>query len=284
MLFETVLVLGGGGAKGAYEAGALRALRQTGLSSSIRAYSGTSIGALNCAFIQMKGYEETEEFWLYGNLEKIFFGNGINYIKIVDNIVKARNGQKSFEGLLPRKGLVDFLKLNGIEKLENMKSDFYVCVTDITDLPEDQRIIKPAVAWYEGRKIGRTEYFNLKNTSEEFIMDSLLATSALPVIYPPVEIKESYYVDGGLSDNLPINPLYQREFRKFIVVSTSRINKNSLVRRYPYSEIILIHPSRYLGNLINGTLNFNRSQLRNFFKLGHTDAMSAIKKSNWLNF
>lgn len=279
------LVLGGGGAKGAYEMGACKALSKTGLHNSIRAYSGTSIGAINCALLQLMNYEKSAEVWLGRNIEKIFVSGGINYKEILDIIMNFRKGKKNdFDGIFSRDGLINFFDKIHIYDLENMKNDLYVTVVDISDISENMRIIKPALDWYDGKKTGITKYINLKNTECDYIVKVLLATSAMPVIYPPVEIDGCYYVDGGINDNLPINPIYQRGYRRIIAISTDRINKYSLARKFPSAEILLVHPSGYLGNLFNGTLNFNRNKIRQIFKLGYNDAMNAIKRSNFLNY
>ena len=58
---EYGLVLEGGGAKGAYQIGAWRALREAGV--RIRAVAGTSVGALNGALICMDDFEKAEQIW-----------------------------------------------------------------------------------------------------------------------------------------------------------------------------------------------------------------------------
>lgn len=279
------LVLGGGGAKGAYEIGAWKAISQTGINNNVRICSGSSIGAINLALIQLMDIEQVSEIWLNNNLEKIFVSNGINFKEIIDIIMSIRNGGESdFEGLLSRDGLVELFDKIHLEKLENLKNDFYATVVNISESSKEVNFIKPALDWYDGRKTGITEYINLKNRDYEFIVNVLLATSAIPVVFPPVEIEERYYVDGGINDNLPIHPIYQRGYRKIIAISTERLNKNNLIKKYPLAEILLIHPSSYLGNMFNGTLNFNRQKIRQMFKLGYHDAMNGIKKSNFLNY
>lgn len=273
------LVLGGGGAKGAYEMGAWKAICQLGLNDNIIIYAGTSIGALNCALIQIMGCDNAADVWLKYNLEKIFMSNGINYNDILDIIANIRMGKKTdFEGILSRDGLINLLEELKIEKI---KRDFYVTVVNITRIPKEKRLIKPALDWYEGRRTGVTQYVNLKNTDKDYIIKVLSASSALPVIYTPVEINDQYYVDGGLNDNLPIMPIYQRGYRKIIAISCERVNYYNLMRKFPSTEILLIQPSRYLGNLLNGTLNFNKGKLNNSFKLGYYDAMNAIKRSKF---
>ena len=58
---EYGLVLEGGGAKGAYQIGAFKALREAGI--KIKGISGTSVGALNGALICMGDLEKAEKIW-----------------------------------------------------------------------------------------------------------------------------------------------------------------------------------------------------------------------------
>jgi len=279
------LVLGGGGAKGAYEIGAWKAISQTGLNNHIRIFSGTSIGAINCALIQIMSPEQVAEIWLNNNLEKIFVSGGINYKEIIEIIMNIRNKKKSdFDGILSRVGLIDLFDKFHIEKLENSENNFYVTVVNISKIPEENESIKQQTDSYDGRKPGITEYLNLKKSNNEYIRKVLLATSAIPVVYPPVEIEGRYYVDGGINDNFPIHPIYQGGHRKIIAISTERLNKYNLIKKFPAAEILLIHPSRNLGNIFNGTLNFNRFKLKQAFNLGYYDAMNAIRRNNFLNF
>ncbi|MBQ3955018.1 MAG: patatin-like phospholipase family protein, partial [Clostridia bacterium] len=55
------LALEGGGAKGAYQIGVWRALRQAGI--RIAAVAGSSVGSLNGAMIAMGNLEKAEELW-----------------------------------------------------------------------------------------------------------------------------------------------------------------------------------------------------------------------------
>ena len=58
------LVLSGGGGKGAYEAGVLRALAETGFMEKIGAVSGSSVGGLNAALAGMENVELTKKCWM----------------------------------------------------------------------------------------------------------------------------------------------------------------------------------------------------------------------------
>jgi len=274
------LVLGGGGAKGAYEIGAYHAICQLGLNENIKIYSGSSIGAINCALIQIMDSKKAAKVWLEYNLEERFMANGINYNDILAIINRIKQGkQVDFNGILSRNGLLELLDELNISDIENTDNDFYVAVVNISNIPKERRFLKPAIDWYEGRKTGFTQYINLKNTNKEFIVNILSASSALPIVYTPVTIEDQYFVDGGVNDNLPIYPIYENGYKKIIVVSCERVNYFNIIRKYPLIELILIQPSIYLGNLLNGTLNFNKNKLQQSFELGYHDAINVINRN-----
>ena len=67
---KRAVVLCGGGAKGAYQIGALKALKKVGFKPDI--ITGTSVGALNGAFAVMNDIKRAENIWSNLNMEDIF--------------------------------------------------------------------------------------------------------------------------------------------------------------------------------------------------------------------
>ena len=100
---EYGLVLEGGGAKGAYQIGAWRALKEAGV--KIRGVSGTSVGALNGALICMDDLEKAEKLWA-----------NISYSQVmdVDDALMRRLFDKSqMTGELWRETLKEVFRLLG---------------------------------------------------------------------------------------------------------------------------------------------------------------------------
>lgn len=93
---------------------------------------------------------------------------------------------------VPREGL---LQISGIERIlrenlraksfEELKLPLYVTATDLNN--------------------GRAEYF----CSGELI-NPVIASASIPVLFKPIIINDIHYVDGGVLDNLPIRPLENR--------------------------------------------------------------------------
>ena len=71
---EYGIVLEGGGAKGAYQVGAWKALREAGV--KIKAVAGTSVGALNGALICMDDIDRAEKLWKNIRYSSIMDGSG----------------------------------------------------------------------------------------------------------------------------------------------------------------------------------------------------------------
>ncbi len=273
------LVLSGGGAKGVYQVGVWRALCEFGYNNYIDIYSGSSIGAINSFLIQTMDWKEATNIWLNNDLSKVFFTDGVDSESLAKTIRQILFGKEiQFDSLFTRDGFVELLNAIGLERLEGTTLDTYVTVANVTEIPEEARTLRTAMNWYEGRKSGFTQYVHMRKPETNFIKDILLATSAIPIIYPPEKIGDQYYVDGGINDPLPVYPLNERGVNTIIAVSCDKINYQALKRKYPFMDILLIYPSRNIGNLFNGTLNFDNRKLKDTYYLGYSDGKKAIKK------
>ena len=84
------------------------------------------------------------------------------------------------------------------------------------------------------------------------------------------------YKDGGLTYNLPIKPLYDLGIRQFVVIL---LNHQGVVEvdKFPGSSFLIIKPSRDLGDLVTGTLDFTSKGAKVRMDLGYMDAGRAIR-------
>jgi len=55
------------------------------------------------------------------------------------------------------------------------------------------------------------------------LCQTVIASSSIPVLFPPIEIENQFYVDGGLMDNIPVEPI-KNDCERIIVVNISPIN------------------------------------------------------------
>lgn len=105
------------------------------------------------------------------------------------------------------------------ETFEKSNTDFWATVTNI--------------------ETGKAEYLKLTNVFEQ--MELLRATSAMPIVSKVVEIDGKKYLDGGVSDSIPVEKCKSMEYDKIIVVLTRPIEyrkkkTNSLIAKTKYKK------------------------------------------------
>lgn len=112
---------------------------------------------------------------------------------------------------MPKTGLMNLDRLKNslskdisVDDLKDLKIPFYVTVSDISN--------------------GKVEYIN-----EGPLVKLVQASASIPVLFSPVEIDGKMYSDGGLLDNVPVEPL-QDICKKIIAVNISPIQKTDRVK------------------------------------------------------
>ena len=240
------LVLSGGGGKGAYQVGVLKALAENGLLDDVTAISGASIGAVNAMLYAMEDIELMYKAWEEIEMETIFDVN-------LEMLSQNRYYFSRDEMLSMISKYIDF------EKIKSGKYTIYNSIAKIVP----------------GQEAMEVEYRRLQDYDEETIKKILLASTALPIIYEAVEIDGNYYRDGGICDNTPIQPLYDAGIRQFIVIGLSHGTYD--FSKWPDADFILINPSQDIGSSILGTINFTDYAIEYREMLGYKDGLRSIR-------
>ncbi|NEQ34847.1 MAG: patatin-like phospholipase family protein [Okeania sp. SIO3I5] len=268
------LVLAGGGAKGAYEAGALRYLAE--INFAPHAIAGTSIGALNGAVIASYpdfsvAVEQLNVLWDKLGSEKVLHLNpgktGLDRDKVslfnpdpIEKLLKQavkpaaiRSGKELWVAVFPA------LKIPGI---------------NYDHLLGMVRVLAGSSAkWLRVQDCG----------DDELLYSLLLASAAIPFAFPPREINGKYYVDGALGDNVPLGALSKEGCTHAIVIHLENAgtwNRDD----FPEQAIIEIRPTQSLNKnqaLIAGDitsmLDFSSERISQLKKLGYQDAKYCLE-------
>ncbi|MEO5511617.1 MAG: patatin-like phospholipase family protein [Longimicrobiales bacterium] len=171
---KVVLVLGGGGIKGMAHIGACQAIREAGI--EVSEIVGTSIGGLVGATLA-----------------------GGDSVEVLH--------QKALE--LKRANLVTVNRwavlLNGIRQQSLFRGDVFTSYVESV-LPVDSfaELSMPVTMNAVDLATGETVWLGAGGDSSVSITTAVVASCALPVFYPPVELNGRFLVDGGVNDNLPI--------------------------------------------------------------------------------
>ncbi len=293
------LAFEGGGGKGAYQIGVWKALRETGIDKHIDAVSGTSIGAMNAFLFAYGDYNLAKNIWLNLTPNMVFSnpGKGLLPWNLEGGIFTREGVEKIFE-------ILDFNRVSKgnsipcyatclrIEDKKDMQTivDFFgktltgvIMLTQIgnvatigTLLNFLQRSSDPVCqAITRLLESSKPKYFKLHKHSVEIKKDILLASSAIPIIFPKHPIKGAYYIDGGLGDNLPIKPLIKKEgCDKVILV---HCNRGSVIKKTYKNKILEIIPQESQNGMI-GTLDFSQKVIRRRIQQGYQDAIEYLQE------
>ena len=113
---------------------------------------------------------------------------------------------------------------------------------------------------------------------EDQLIDYMLASSYLPVFKYEKLIDNSYYFDGGIYNNCPIDMLLDRGYDEIIAVRTKAIGIFKKVKTN--KKITYINSSESLGSIIN----FDHDQIEKNIKLGYFDTLKTFKNLEGIDY
>lgn len=251
------LVLEGGGAKGSYHAGAIKALFERNY--DFDGVMGTSIGAVNGALIAQGDTEKCIELWetvrpsdfvdvddkkMLNIFNKNYDKESMGYLFALLRSTLANKGFSRERIMRLLKFLVDE------DKLRLSKKDFGIVTVSITDrMPME--IFKEEIPYGH-------------------LHDYIMASAYFPAFrLDPIYGKK--YFDGGVYDNLPINPLIRRGYDEIIAIRTNSNMPHQMVIDDTV-KVTYINPSDDIG----GTISVYASSLERNIKMGYFDAVRAL--------
>lgn len=182
-------VLSGGGNLGASQVGAVMALLERGIEPDLLV--GTSAGAINAAYLAgdpgLDGARRLADIWTSVRTRDVFRlpikpWHLLSHLRS-DALYHSDGLRRLLEGSLP------------YAHIEEATLHLRIVATDFET--------GGAVAFHSGP-----------------VIDAVLASSALPGLFPPVDIDGRLYVDGGIADNVPISPAVGAGAKEIYVIRT----------------------------------------------------------------
>lgn len=224
---KNILVISGGGKKGMAFLGILEGLNLD--LTKLKYLSGSSIGALICASICFgNNIEEMKSFFLNNDLSKLcpVIYDEKNDAKILSSLINkfSVGGDNSMKEEMKKifGNKYDYKTLTFKKLFNKSGKELHISGSNISShLPE---------------------YFSYKLTPNMLIYDALLISTRVPLIFPPVEMNGSYYIDGYILDPFPIRCFDKKFLNK---------NKNNIIgilslpkQKYGFDNIF-----SYLNNI-----------------------------------
>lgn len=250
------LVLAGGGTRGAYQAGAWKALKELGI--KFDGIVGTSIGAINAALFFQNSPDEIINLYQTITLGDIATLTEDNTIDAGD--IFARNNITAFAKEFAKNKGLDNAKLGELlkkyvdaDKLYASKMDFGLVATALNPKVDSLEVMK-------------------EDIPKEELYDYIRASSCYP-IFKPIKINDNLYVDGGGHDNIPVNLLLRKGYKKLLVID---ISDEGIVSKLDETDayIKVVRPNESLG----GIFDFTKEVINRNIQMGYLDTLKAFRK------
>lgn len=254
---KRALLLEGGGAKGAYQAGAIKALTQKKI--FFDAAGGTSIGAINAAFYASRELNKMYKLWLSLDSEELFNidGNMLdNFHNLKFSKSDIKNGLSSIHQIIKNQG-IDLTNIKKLlkqtfneDKLRRSKIEYGLNTFNLSDF-------KPV------------EIFK-KDIPKGKLADCILSSAYLPFFKLEKIIDDKYYLDGGVYLNCPIDMFINAGYDEIYVIRAWR--KKLKYHKKEGVKIHIITPREDLGSIVR----FTPSAAQYRMSLGYYDALKYL--------
>ena len=282
-LGEIALVMGGGGARGAYQVGLLRYLARRYPSLRLPILTGVSAGAVNVAHLAQHtgtfgaAVASLERLWRSLSPELVFRVDApalvSNFLRWGVRLVSGGSvAEPQTKGLVDTSPLRTFLTrallptegvLAGVDQ-NIARGSLRAVALSTTDYGTGQSIV-----WMQGRNIEEWERPKRRAIATRLTVEHVMGSAALPFFFPAVKLEDSWHGDGGIRLTAPLSPALHLGAHKILAVSTrydrTQAEANRpLIRGYP-------PPAQVLSILYNAI----------FLDLIDQDVLR-LEKMNWV--
>ena len=242
------LVLPGGGARAAYQVGVLKAISELIPDSNpFSIISGTSAGAINASLLASRSQSLKEAVevlsgvWCNFKTNKVYRTETTVMLKSIfqwlltvsSGGVLAKNPKSLLDNSPLRQLLEDTINLEGI------KNNIDQGNLDAFAITAASYSSKKSITFFQSEQDDIDwERFLRVGVKTDILIDHLMASIALPLIFPAVKINNEYFGDGAMRQATPLSPAIRLGAEKLLIISTdSKSPNNQLTDNQIYPSI-----------------------------------------------
>lgn len=263
------IVLEGGGARGAYHIGAVKAILEKGY--NITGVTGTSIGSVNGAMIAQGDFDTAYTLW-----------QNIKYTTLFDldenklELALKKNINLDVVKYISRK-FSQMVKAGGVDT-KRMRA-FLEEYIDEDKLRNSN--IKYGLVTYSLTEKKPYELFT-EDIPKGMLIDYIMASSRLPG-FKQEPVGEKFFIDGGVYNNCPINMLADNGFKNIFAIRTGSffgIKDFNRIKKMKDVNLKVIIPKRSLS----GILSFESKTSNRLMKLGYYDTLKSLDNLDGIDY
>lgn len=253
------LCLTGGGARGAYQIGAIKALEERGILDKISAYSGTSIGSANVVVVATKGVDTAKDVWM--NMpEENLPRNKKNREQKSDKLFDFDRGIYTMDVF---KSMIE----NAIDLDAIKDKEIYVTLSEGGKPDRGLRELLRSTYRHYVKNDRKVVYLPLHKMEKNEVIDAIVASSSIPLFFAPVKMQDKKFYDGGVFDNVPIKPLVEHGCDEIIII---HLHHHLLYNPSKVAEGVTYHEIKHKG-LLGHILKFTEKQTHRLYQAGYED-------------
>lgn len=257
---KRALVLSGGGARGAYQVGVLKAiadLHEKSAQNPFSIISGTSAGAINAVTLATSAnnfrlaVKKLEKFWQQLTVEQVYKAGiwdlAVSGGTLLLSMLNKGIGKKQPLAFLNNEPLRQLLSRTiQFDNIQKRIDAGYLdaVIVNATGYTSGEAVSffqarKEISGWRKGRRVGITTQLAVKH---------LMASSAIPTIFPAEKVSREYFGDGALRQLAPLSPVLKLGAEKVLVIGVS-----GNPTRVPHRETTTHSPSlaQMIGHIFN---------------------------------
>jgi NTE family protein len=229
------LMLGGGGARGAYQAGVLRAIMRRHPSLRLPILTGISAGAVNTTFLAAQAAplpEATDQLvklWLSLTPDQVY---NVQALPLLGNVGRwgIRLVGGSGHGKEPTRGMLDTAPLRRVLEralphdaagaLPGIQHNIRTGRLDAVALSATSYTTGQSVTWVQGRDVTLWQRPQRRSELASITVEHVMASSSLPMLFPAVLVGTEWYGDGGVRLTAPLSPALHLGATRILTVAT----------------------------------------------------------------
>lgn len=255
------LSLEGGGARGAYQAGSIKAFQERGI--EFKGITGTSIGSINGAMIAQGDIDDLYAIWDNISLEKVFNVTKQEF----DDLKTFDMDLENLATKLRKAG--DFIKEGGIDISLALK----ILDESVNEEKIRARGVELGIVTFSLTEMKAVEIF-IQDIPKGELKNYLLASSALPY-FKLDRFHGIKYLDGGVYNALPTDLLVNKGYKEIWEIRLNSIGrKKTLNLKGKDVKINFIEPKEELSNI----LDFSNETAKKQLKMGYYDTLQKLDK------
>ena len=258
------LVLSGGGVRSAYQAGSIKYISEAFPEVRFPVLSGVSAGAINAAHLANRSGSFKEkastllEYWQNITIDQVIKPE--TTIHFFRRIMREGEGKPPglFSDSSQQKGLVDTTPLKAFLTEHFRTNDgFLHGIAENIEKEMLQAIAITATNYMTGRTTTFVQGSNIEGwnrpnrvgVNTQLTVDHIMASAALPLLFPAVRIGNDWYGDGGVRLTMPLSPAINLGATSILVIST-RYGKSA---REAEEQMVVGYPpaAQVIGLLMN---------------------------------